>query len=274
MKIKKILNNNAVLVGQNGKDFIWIGTGLGFQKKPGQPADESKIEKVFVLHQKNAFDKLSSLLENIPIQYVSLADDIISIAKENLKVELSETIYVSLTDHLHNLVKLYQQGLIIHNKLSWEIKKFYPKEFGIGKKALHLIEERLDLSLEEEEAGNIAMHLINAQLNDDFKQSEDVKKISKKIRDILSLVRMHNKIEIDEESVAFDRFVTHLRFFFKRIDSMKREQRSNPLLTYAKEQYPSAYESMKLVEQYLNIELNGDEQLYLSLHIQKLIEND
>ncbi len=262
------------MVGQNGKDFIWIGTGLGFQKKPGQPADESKIEKVFVLHQKNAFDKLSSLLENIPIQYVSLADDIISIAKENLKVELSETIYVSLTDHLHNLVKLYQQGLIIHNKLSWEIKKFYPKEFGIGKKALHLIEERLDLSLEEEEAGNIAMHLINAQLNDDFKQSEDVKKISKKIRDILSLVRMHNKIEIDEESVAFDRFVTHLRFFFKRIDSMKREQRSNPLLTYAKEQYPSAYESMKLVEQYLNIELNGDEQLYLSLHIQKLIEND
>jgi len=31
LKIKKILNNNAVLVGQDGKDFIWIGTGLGFK---------------------------------------------------------------------------------------------------------------------------------------------------------------------------------------------------------------------------------------------------
>lgn len=52
LKIKKILNNNAVLVGKNGKDFIWIGTGLGFQMKPGLEADESKIEKIFVLKEK------------------------------------------------------------------------------------------------------------------------------------------------------------------------------------------------------------------------------
>ncbi len=274
MKIKKILNNNAVLVGKNGKDFIWIGTGLGFQKKPGQVADDAQVEKVFVLHQKNAFEKLSSLLQDIPIQYVSLADDIISIAKKDLSGEISETIYVSLTDHLYNSIKWHSQGLIIHNQLSWEIKKFYPKEFEVGMKALHLIKEKLDVAFEEEEAGNIAMHLINAQLNDDLKQMEDVKRVSKRIRDILSLVRMYNKVEIDEKSFAFDRFVTHLRFFFKRIDCLERAKKSNPLLIHVIDQYPRAFESMKLVEQYLDIELNDDEQLYLSLHIQKLIEND
>lgn len=272
LKIKKILNNNAVLVGKNGKDFIWIGNGLGFQKKPGQEADESNIEKVFVMHQQNAFDKLSTLLEDIPIAYVSLADDVISIAKTELTRELSETLYVSLTDHLYNLVKLHNQGIVIHNRLSWEIKKFYPKEFAVGMKALQLIKEKLQISLDEEEAGNIAMHLINAQLSDDLTQM-DVRKISKKIRDILSLVRMYNKIEIDETSFAFDRFVTHLRFFFKRLDSLERGEKSNPLLIHVIQQYPKAYESMKLVEKYLTVDLNDDEQLYLTLHIQKLIEN-
>lgn len=272
MKIKKILNNNAVLVGKNGKDFIWIGNGLGFQKKPGQEADESQIEKVFVLRQQNAFDRLSTLLEDIPISYVSLADDVISIAKKGLSRELSDTIYVSLTDHLHNLVKLHNQGIVIHNRLSWEIKKFYPKEFEVGMKALRLIKEKLQIDLDEEEAGNIALHLINAQLSDDLTQM-DVKQISKKIRDILSLVRMYNKIEIDETSFAFDRFVTHLRFFFKRLESLERGEKNNPLLIHVVQQYPKAYESMKLIEKYLTVYLNDDEQLYLTLHIQKLIEN-
>jgi beta-glucoside operon transcriptional antiterminator len=274
LKIKKILNNNAVLVGKNGRDFIWIGTGLGFQKKPGQLADESKIEKVFVLQKKATINRLLALLEATPIDYAALADDIISLAKKELKSQLSEALYVSLTDHLYNLVKLHEQGLLIHNKLSWEIKKFYPKEFDVGKKALTLIEAKFGITLEDDEAGNLAMHLINAQLTDTIEVTEDVQKLSKKIRDILALVRMHNKIEINEDSLAFDRFVTHLRFFFKRLDTMSRNEKSNPLLLHCIEQYPSAYSTMDLIEKYLNVKLTDDEQLYLILHIQKLIEND
>ena len=42
---------------KDGKDFIWIGTGLGFKMKPGQAADETKIEKVFVLHKNKASER-------------------------------------------------------------------------------------------------------------------------------------------------------------------------------------------------------------------------
>lgn len=162
LKIKKILNNNAVLVGQDGKDFIWIGTGLGFKMKPGQTADESKIEKVFVLHKNKVSERFLSLLSSIPTNYVSLADDIISLAKAEIKQELSETLYVSLTDHLYNLFKLHEQGITVTNRLSWEIKKFYQQEFEVGKKALEMIGQETGVVFEEEEAGNIAMHLINA----------------------------------------------------------------------------------------------------------------
>lgn len=143
MKIKKILNNNAILVGENGTDFIWLGTGIGFQMKPGLVADESKIEKIFVLKEKTSFQQFEKLITSIPIEYFSLTDDIIQIAKEKLDNRLSEMLYMSLTDHLFNLIKLCKQGIVPHNRLSWEIKKSYPKEFEIGQQALWLIKDRM-----------------------------------------------------------------------------------------------------------------------------------
>ncbi|MFN6687586.1 PRD domain-containing protein [Enterococcus gallinarum] len=273
MKIKKILNNNAVLVGKDGKDFIWIGTGLGFKMKPGQAADETKIEKVFVLHKQSS-DRLIQLLENIPIQYASLADDIISYGKERLAYRLSDSIYISLTDHLFNLIKLKKEGISINNRLSWEIRKFYPNEFSIGEYAIDLIEQKTAFELDEAEVSNIAMHFINAHINDNSEQMEDIQALTKKIKDILSLIRIHNRIAIDEDSLAFERFVTHLRFFFKRLEnSSTHEDIGNPLLVHVVDKYPKAYETTRLIEDYLNTTLYDDEQLYLTLHVQKLIEN-
>ncbi|MDT2698949.1 PRD domain-containing protein [Enterococcus gallinarum] len=273
MKIKKILNNNAVLVGKDGKDFIWIGTGLVFKMKPGQAADETKIEKVFVLHKQSS-DRLIQLLENIPIQYASLADDIISYGKERLAYRLSDSIYISLTDHLFNLIKLKKEGISINNRLSWEIRKFYPNEFSIGEYAIDLIEQKTAFELDEAEVSNIAMHFINAQINDNSEQMEDIQALTKKIKDILSLIRIHNRIAIDEDSLAFERFVTHLRFFFKRLEnSSTHEDIGNPLLVHVVDKYPKAYETTRLIEDYLNTTLYDDEQLYLTLHVQKLIEN-
>lgn len=263
-----------MLVGKGGKDFIWIGTGLGFKMKPGLEADESKIEKIFVLKEKTSYQRFETLISSIPIEYFSLTDDIIQVAKENLGNKLSEMLYISLTDHLFNLIKLHQEGVSLHNRLSWEIKKFYPKEFEVGKQALQLVEEKLDVRLVEEEAGNIAMHLINAQINEKGEQTIDAQTVAKKIRDIITIIRLSNKLTINEASLAYDRFVTHLRFFFQRLNSREVVSKSNPLLTNVQEQYNQAFQTMKLVEEYLDTKLNDDEQLYLTLHIQKLIEND
>ncbi|OJG79818.1 transcription antiterminator LicT [Enterococcus ratti] len=273
--IKKILNNNAVLVNEDGKDFIWIGTGVGFQKKIGQKIDKSKVEKVFVLHKKNISERFSTLMESIPIEYASLADDIIALAKKMLRNELSEMLYVSLIDHLYHLVKLHKQGRTLHNRISWEIKKFYPKEFEVGKQALVLLEKKTGYFFEEEEAGNIALHLINAQLTDELNKPEDIQELTKKIRDIVALIRLSNKIEIDESTLAFERFITHLRFFFQRLSIHKESfHKRNLLLDQVKEQYPNAFKTMLLIEEYLKTLFTEDEQLYLTLHIHKIIEND
>ncbi|MBC1520599.1 PRD domain-containing protein [Listeria aquatica] len=272
MRIKKILNNNAVLVAKEGKDFIWIGTGLGFKKRPGDEADSTKIERTFVLDEARSMHRFSELLQNISVEYASIADDIIRFAKSKIKYELSDTIYISLTDHISNLVALMKEGLQIPNQLTWEIKKFYPVEYAVGNYALSLIKDKIHIQPEEYEAGNIALHFINAQIIKSGEQVEDIQKLTEKIRDIVTIIRIHNKTEIDENSIAFDRFVTHLRFFFKRVDSMEKDA-GNPLLVHVVEKYPAAYETAKLIENYLKITLYDNELLYLTLHIQKLIEN-
>lgn len=274
LKIKKILNNNAVLLKKDGKDYIWLGTGIGFKKKAGESADIEKIEKVFVMQQNTTAERFSELLENIPLEYIKLSDDIIEMAKSKLSIEMSDTIYVSLTDHIDNSIKLHKEGINIGNQLSWEIKKFYSKEFDVGMKAIEMIKERTGVEFSQFEAGNIAMHLINAQLSTSFNQSEEALSIAKKIKDILSIIRMHNKVEIDEDSLAYDRFITHLRFFFKRLTRTNKQEETNLLLAHIIENYSAAYETVLLIEQYLKVTLNDDEKMYLSLHVQKLITNN
>ncbi len=113
------------------------------------------------MHLKN----FKLLLEDIPSEYVSLCYDIIEYAKNILDVELNDYIYVTFTDHINNAIKLFDSGISTSNPLIWEIKKFYPKEFKVGLKALEFIEDELGKQLPEDEAANIALHLINAQGN-------------------------------------------------------------------------------------------------------------
>ena len=46
----------------------------------------------------------------------------------------------------------------------------------------------------------------------------------------------------------------------------------NPLLVHVIDKYPKAYETTRLIGEYLNKTLYDDEQLYLTLHVQKLID--
>lgn len=274
MIIKKIFNNNAILARDSDKhEFVVMGCGIAFKKNVGEKVDENLIEKTFILKQKDASEKFKLLLEDIPTEHVSLCYDIIEYAKNILGVELNDYIYVTLTDHVSYALKLFDEGFNRPNPLIWEIKKFYPKEFSIGLKALELIEDELEKVLPEDEAGNIALHLINAQANNMNSDVKDIANQTKKIQDILNIVKYTYNIPLDEKSLNYERFVTHLRFFFQRLNK-KQEVKSEDdfLLKQVKVKYKKAYECMLKVQKYLEINLSDEEQLYLTIHIQRVTQ--
>lgn len=274
MVIKKIFNNNAILAKDTDKhEFVVMGCGIAFKRNVGEKVEESLIEKTFILKQKDASEKFKLLLEDIPTEHVSLCYDIIEYAKNILGVELSDYIYVTLTDHISYALKLFDEGLNRPNALLWEIKKFYPKEFEIGLKALEFIESETEIRLPEDEAGNIALHLINAQVNNSSNKVEDITHQTKMMQDILNIVKYTYNITLDEKSLNYGRFITHLRFFFQRLNKNEEiETEDDFLLKQVKVKYKKAYECMLKIEKYLEIELSEEEQLYLTIHIQRVTQ--
>ncbi|MDT8715969.1 PRD domain-containing protein [Clostridium sp. 19966] len=280
MVIQKIFNNNVILAKDSDKhEFVVMGRGIAFKKNAGEKVDESLVEKTFILKQKDASEKFKLLLEDVPMEYVSLCYDVIEYAKNVLDIKLNDYIYVTLTDHISNTLNMYSEGIRNTNPLIWEIKKFYPKEFNVGLKALEFIKDETEKLLDEDEAANIALHLINAQINSSYNKADDVAKNAKMIQDILNIVKYTYNISLDEKSISYERFVTHLRFFFQRLNKKENSKidaaegvEEDFLLKQVREKYKSAYNCMLKIEKYLEKELSDEEKLYLTVHIQRITQ--
>ncbi|PNQ79284.1 BglG family transcription antiterminator LicT [Paenibacillus sp. F4] len=274
MIITKIFNNNAIIAKDQKRDeFVVMGRGIAFKKSAGEQVEEHLIEKVFVLKHKDASEKFKLLLEDVPSEYVSLCYDIIEYGKSILEAQLSDYIYVSLTDHMNNAFKMFDEGLKNANPLIWEIKKFYPKEFAVGLKALEFIEDETGKRLSEDEAGNIALHLINAQVNSSYNKVADVAQQTQKIHDILNIIKYSYNTTIDEHSISYERFITHLRFFFQRLNKKEKVELEDDFLwRQVKAKYKKAYGCMLKIEKYLDMVLSDEEKLYITIHIQRVTQ--
>lgn len=273
MKIDKILNNNVVVsLDSAGKELIIMGRGIGFQKKAGELIDDTKIEKTFSLTNKETLPKFAELLSEIPLEVVTTCEIIINHAKNHLGGVLQDSIYISLTDHINFAIERHKQGFDIPNGFLWEIKKLYPKEFQIGLYALDVINQRLNVNLPEDEAGFITFHIINAQLNDTMPNIVSMTKI---IREILNIIKYHFKFEYDEESLSYQRLVTHLKFFAQRIlNNNFISSQDVSLYEIIKTNYAQAYDCVKRIDLHLAQQyshpLTDDESLYLTIHVEKL----
>ncbi|MBI0095682.1 MULTISPECIES: BglG family transcription antiterminator LicT [Gilliamella] len=273
MKVHKILNNNVIVtLDDKGKELILTGRGIGFKKREGDLIDINLIEKQFSLDNKDILPKFNELLSEIPLEVLTTSQIIINHAKEFMESKLQDSIYISLTDHIHFAIERHKQGFDIPNGFLWEIKKFYPKEFQIGLYALSVIKKRLGIELPEDEAGFITFHIINAQLNGTMPNIVNMTKI---MREILNIVKYHFRIEYDEDCLSYQRFVTHLKFFAQRILSKGTQtQQDSSLYEIVRQKYDQAYLCTKqidlhLIQQYQH-PLTDDESLYLTIHIERL----
>ncbi|MEK4007261.1 BglG family transcription antiterminator LicT [Paenibacillus sp. FSL H3-0333] len=274
MIIEKIFNNNAIIAKDSGKDeLVVMGRGIGFKKSPGDPVDVSLIEKTFVLKRNDASEKFKALMADAPAEYVALSYDIIEYAKQTLKARLSDYIYVTLTDHLTHALRLHEQGIHNDNPLLWEIQRCYPREYAIGHHAMGMIEQYTRIRLPEDEAGNIALHLINAQMNSSGNKIADLTRQTQQIDDILNIVKYSYNNEIDEHTVSYERFITHLRYFFQRSRKQESEESVDDfLLKQVRMKYRKAHHCVLKIEKYLDLKLLDEEILYLTIHIQRVTQ--
>jgi beta-glucoside operon transcriptional antiterminator len=276
MEIVKIINNNVVSsMDAKGRETIVMGKGIGFGKKPGDTFDEGLVEKIFHLPDESK-SQFEQLVADIPYEHTKLASDIIAFANEYLGKKLSKGIYITLTEHLNYAIERQKKGIVFQNALLWEIKRFYTKEFEVGIRALEMIRETTGLEFAEDEAASLALHILNAEV--DGINISDAMSMPGMIKDILNIVRYTMNMDIDEKTIAYERFMTHLKFFIQRAltrqyynaDNISEADEFRSFIEKSPKEYTAAVRIKSYMMAKMDYEVSEDEILYLTMHIRRV----
>ena len=273
MEVLKVINNSFVSAyDKEGKEVVIMGKGIGFGTKPGRKIDEKIIEKIFRIEDSKEGTKFQELLRNIPMEHMRLTSDIIDYAKTKYGKHLNESIYIALTDHINFAIERYHKGMKFVNPLLMEVKQFYKSEYLIGDYAIQLIKKETGIMFDESEAASIALHIVNAEYNTKIGEAM---KITTMIQEILDEVKECFHFHLDEESLHYSRFVSHVKFLCQRI--MKKELLNcmdEKIIEMVKENYPREYDCSKKIGSFIrdkyDYEVTNEELMYLAIHIKRM----
>lgn len=274
MRIHKVLNNNAVVVKDGTQEKIVMGNGIAFQKGKNDIIPKDKIEKIFVLHEQSS-EKFQQLLATLPEKHIELAEKIISYAEGLMGIPLNDHIHIALTDHLSFALERLEQGYKIQNKLTHEIKFLYKKEFEVGLWAKEEIQKELGVDIPLDEVAHIALHIHTAKL-DSQSMTETMEKASI-LRDFVEKIESKTGMSIDEDSINYQRLITHLSFALNRIEQgVELDPMEDNMLQLIQTNYQKAYDCSAAVLQELNeeygISFPESEIAYITLHIQRMVK--
>lgn len=273
MYIKRVYNNNVVMVDDAGTERIAVGKGIAFGRKRGDVLDSASFEKVFTLDDPTQLSRLERLIKGIPSEYLLIAEDIVSMLRRESASVIDDNVLIALTDHISMALEREQAGIICDNPLLFEIKRFYGREFELALKAREIIRGHLGIEISEAEVGFIALHIVNATM----KQRADHLMLSiKMINGILNTVSETFGLTYDEGSVQYERFLRHLQFFSQRVlDKSIAQSEDTFLFHLGKDQYPDALECTERIgahiEQEYGCVVSDAEKGYLVYHIAKLV---
>lgn len=276
--IKKVLNSSVVLAeDEKKKEYVLLGKGIGYGKKIGSLIQEDLADQVFIPVDHAKKEHFLEIMNDIDPIYLELTQQIVHYAEKHLGTKLNPGIYFTLMDHLHFASERIKNDIAITNRLFWEVKNYYRDEFNVGAFAVRLLNEHLAIELPEEEAANIAFHLINAQ--GEKENSRDAMKAAKLTGNIINLVRYTLNVNMDTEDIHYYRFVTHVKFFVERFFSEKMLV-SNDMTLYEQisKSYPVAMKAANKIEAYIKDAygkaITEEELLYLAVHIQRLLSQN
>jgi len=279
MHVIKVLNNSLVLaLDDNGQETILMGKGIGFNKSIGKEICAEEIEKVFVLKDRMVSRNIIRLAAETDSIFFELAKNVIDYAIDMYQMVLMEHIYMSLTDHISFAAQRFSNGVILHNFYTQDIKRFNEAEFDVGAYAVCLINKQLHIDLPLDEAGNIAFHFINAQPQRQYDNKEQL--IHEMVNDVMSIVRYSYGNEYDQDSLAYAKFVTHLRLFSKRLleHDLMPEDAEDTLYKQLMETCAREAACVRRIEVYVKkkfgLKLTNQEKLYLMIHIHRINGSD
>ena len=139
-----------------------------------------------------------------------------------------------------------------------------------------MIREKLDVSLHEDEAAFIALHIVNAELNTNMSEMYGITKL---IEGTICVVEYFYRKQFDRESLDFNRFVVHLRYFAQRLFQGKimedaQGERDEMFRQLIMKNCPEHYKCAQCIADYIKNtyqkDLSDEELTYLTIHLKRI----
>ncbi|MEW8955489.1 PRD domain-containing protein [Clostridium sp.] len=267
--VKKVFNNNVVLIEEEEKEKVIFGKGIGFGKKIGETIGRENVDKVFTIEDNQSGKNFRDLISYADSDVVGMCEEAIYMIEQELNEALDEKIHVSLTDHIALTLKRIKENKEIHNPFLVETETLYKREFDIAKKVAKFIANTMKVDIPDGEVGFITLHIHSARnegkLSNTIKYTFLGNKIVGYIEETLG-------IYVDRQSLDYARFLTHVRFAIERV--MANNMVKNELLDAIKKTYKESFKIAKgvakIIEEEVDATIVEDEIAYLALHIERL----
>lgn len=271
--VRRVYNNNVVLAaGPDGTEVVLLGKGIGFGRRAGDTVDAQAAQR-FVAEGSLRLPRVATILSDATLEQAQVAGEVMSRARAELGIQVSQAFFLPLLDHLAFAVRRATEGVAVDFPLKWEVAHLFPEEAAFARRALALIEQRLGVELETDEWVAIALHLINHRwAGGDLQTTVAMTATIGRCFDVLD---RRWACTIDRDSLSSARFVTHLRYLFVRATEDRQLGAAHvDVLASVRERYPEAADAAldlgRVFAEATKRELSGNEVAYLALHTSRL----
>ena len=278
MIVLRVFNNNAVVVKTENDgeetEAVVIGPGLGFKRKVGDRVSVKDIEKIYYV-QSDLQKRLLKILNTTKKEHLEIAETILTYA-EKLGYEKTTLAIMSLTEHISFAIERYENDIIVPNLIINEIQSFYPAEYQIGVWAIGYIENITGVNLGKDEAGYIALHIINTVMNNNTNQTIDLLTF---VSGVLQLIEDTYEISMTDNTFDKNRLITHLKFlgqrmFLKKVPNKKEvKDLYSYLLTSNPKHKVFEKNLIKYMKDNFELRLDTNEIVYVLIHVTKFLNN-
>ncbi|SHF16386.1 PRD domain-containing protein [Atopostipes suicloacalis DSM 15692] len=96
------------------------------------------------------------------------------------------------------------------------------------------------------------------------------------MHNILNVIRIYYGENFDEKSISYARFLTHIQYFAHRVVFGDQQGGTDSFLyEQIQASYPKAFECVNRIKHYVkathHFEMREDEQVYLTIHIERIM---
>lgn len=276
-RIVQILNNNVAIVHtRDDKQNIVMGRGVAFHKQRGDLIQDENVDKVFEIKDKNTVNDLTTLLANVPLDFVTTSYDLIDQVQTKYKFAVEPYIYVTLTTHLFGA---YQRLIKDEKDVNYlpDLSNTYPIPYQIADDIITGFRNSLDISFPKSEHKSIALHFINAHTSESIKEDKNQTENDEIIKVVQDELNRNGIYRTQQNANDYDRLLVHLKYFINRLNNNEPDSLpvSEGMIGEIENNYSQAWQIVQhikeLMQEKLQIKLSLSEQTYLTIHIQRLI---